>query len=453
MTGPLARPGADAATVAAIRAIFDRIERLDPDVNAFTLLLRERALTRAADLNARRSTGGPLAGVPFAVKNLFDVAGERTLSGSRIAASARPATRDATAIRRLEAAGAVLVGALNMDEYASGFTTENTHYGPTRNPHDPGRMAGGSSGGSAAAVAAGMVPLTLGSDTNGSIRVPSALCGVFGLKPTYGRLSRAGTQIFAESLDHVGPIASTIEILAGAYDAMLGPDDRDPVLAEVPAEPVSGLVHAGVNGLRLAVGSGYFARRCDEAALHAVQSVAALLDIGEHADLPGAAEAWAGSLVVTLVEGSSVHLPRLRERPMDFDPMTRDRFLAGALVPAEIYLAAQRCRRRFRDAALRVFERVDVLVTPAVPFEAPPIGCDALRVAGETMNPRGMLGLYTQPISFIGLPAMVVPLAGKGLPRAVQLVARPWNEAALFRVAGSLVDAGVATAHVAGTKS
>src|SRR5262245_46705652 len=180
----------------------------DPVLNAFTAVTTERAQATAAALDGRRARGGelgPLAGVPFAVKNLFDVAGLPTLAGSKINREHPPAVRDATLIERLEAAGAVLVGALNMGEYAYDFTGENVHDGPSRNPHDKSRMTGGSSGGSASAVGGRLVPLSLGSDTNGSIRVPSSLCGIFGLKPTYGRLSRARTFPFVASLDHLGP--------------------------------------------------------------------------------------------------------------------------------------------------------------------------------------------------------------------------------------------------------
>jgi AtzE family amidohydrolase len=220
-----------------VAAALARIRERNPLLNAFTAVTEERALTRARafdEARARREALPPLAGVPFAVKNLFDVAGLTTLAGSKINRDAPPASRDATIISRLEAAGAILVGALNMGEYAYDFTGENIHYGPSRNPHDVERMTGGSSGGSAAAVAGGLVPLALGSDTNGSIRVPSSLSGLFGLKPTYGRLSRAGMFPFVASLDHAGPLARSTRDLAFAYDAMQGYDPDDPVCAERP---------------------------------------------------------------------------------------------------------------------------------------------------------------------------------------------------------------------------
>ena len=204
---------------AVIDATLKRIEAAEPTINAFTDVVAARARKRAAEIDGGLHRG-PLLGVPFAVKNLFDIAGLPTRAGSKINVDGPKAERDGALVRKLEAAGAILVGGLNMGEYAYAFTGENAHYGPSRNPHDPTRMSGGSSGGSGAAVAAGEVPLALGSDTNGSIRVPSSLCGLFGLKPTYGRLSRAGSFPFVDSFDHLGPIARSAEDLALSFDAM-----------------------------------------------------------------------------------------------------------------------------------------------------------------------------------------------------------------------------------------
>ncbi|NJL48816.1 MAG: hypothetical protein HC929_16740 [Leptolyngbyaceae cyanobacterium SM2_5_2] len=235
----------------------------DPQLKCFTHLTIERAQQQAAAVDAAVAAGqdpGPLAGVPFAVKNLFDIQGVVTLAGAKLNQTNSPASQDATVVARLERAGAVLVGALNMDEYAYGFVTINEHFGTTPNPHDPNRMAGGSSGGSAAAVAAGLVPLTLGSDTNGSIRVPAALCGIYGLKPTYGRLSRAGAYLFSASLDHVGPLGRSLRDVALVYDLMQGADPRDPVCTAHPPELVSQSLGEGIAGLRLARLTGHFDR-------------------------------------------------------------------------------------------------------------------------------------------------------------------------------------------------
>lgn len=436
------------SVLSLVQATLDRIALHDGAINAFTRVLADRALTRATTLDLHIAEGwdpGPLAGLCFAAKDLFDIEGIPTLAGSVVWRDAPPARRDAFAIRQLEAAGAILVGSLNMDEFASGFTTENTHYGATRNPHDMTRTAGGSSGGSAAAVAAGMVPLALASDTNGSIRVPSAACGVFGLKPTYGRLSRAGTTIFAESFDHVGPIACDPQVLAAAYAVLQGPDPEDPVQMAPPAtQPES-----AADPLRIAKASGAFFELCDSTATQTTAQVAEALGATATLDLPGIEAGWSAAVVITLVEGSDIHLDDLRHAPQAFDPMTRDRFLAGALVPTHAYLAAQRARRQWHARALQALAETDVLITPALPFAPTPLGSDAIEVAGQTVNPRATLGQFTQPFSCIGLPAMVVPLIGDdALPRAVQLVARPWREDMLFVAAQRLVDTGLACSRI-----
>src|ERR1700689_5227433 len=242
-----------------VEATLARIRERDPLLNSFPAVTERRALARAQALDEARARGErlpALAGVPFAVKNLFDVAGLPTLAGSKINRNLPPAARDAALIERLETAGAVLVGALNMGEYAYDFTGENIHDGPSRNPHDLNRMTGGSSGGSGAAVGGGLVPLALGSDTNGSIRVPSSFCGLFGLKPTYGRLSRAGSFPFVSSLDHLGPLARSVEDPALAYDAMQGYDPRDPVCVARAPDPVTEGLAGGIGGLRIATAGG-----------------------------------------------------------------------------------------------------------------------------------------------------------------------------------------------------
>ncbi|MFZ2143799.1 MAG: AtzE family amidohydrolase, partial [Xanthobacteraceae bacterium] len=285
-----------------VTAALARIGQRNPVLNAFTAVLGERAVAKAAAIdkapvNARAAL--PLAGVPFAVKNLFDIAGLPTRAGSRINRALAPATRDATLISRLEAAGAVLVGALNMGEYAYDFTGENVHDGPCRNPHDVKRMSGGSSSGSGAAVAGGLVPLALGSDTNGSIRVPSSFCGIFGLKPTYGRLSRARSFPFVASLDHVGPMARSTRDLALAYDAMQGYDPDDPVCADRPIEAVTPLIDRGIAGLRIAVAGGYFRAGAYPQARTALARVAAALGAEAEIELPEPERARAAAYVIT----------------------------------------------------------------------------------------------------------------------------------------------------------
>lgn len=434
----------DVTAVEVVRACLDAVETADRQLNAFTAVWRERALDQARTVDGVIRAGrdpGPLAGAPFAVKNLYDVAGEVTLAGSRIQSDAAPATEDACLIRRLKRAGAVLVGALNMDEYAYGFTTENAHYGPTRNPHDHDRIAGGSSGGSAAAVAAGLVPFSLGSDTNGSIRVPASLCGVFGLKPTFGRLSRHGLFPFVHSLDHAGLFARSAADLALIYDVMQGADVADPACARRPVERASEtLDRAGE--LRVGVLGGWFEANASRQAIAARDKVAALLGAAP-APLPGAEAARAAAFCMTAAEGGALHLANLRSRSGDFDPATRDRLIAGALQPAALPALAQRYRRRFLAEALALFERFDVLIAPATPFPATPIGQPDVEIGGERVSIRANLGLYTQPISFIGLPVVAVPVLGQELPIGVQLIGAPWTEARLLQAARRLEREGV----------
>ena len=431
---------------AVIDATLKRIEAAEPTVNAFTDVVAERARKRAAEIDAGLHRG-PLLGVPFAVKNLFDIAGLPTRAGSKINVDGPKAERDGALVRKLEAAGAILVGGLNMGEYAYDFTGENAHYGPSRNPHDPTRMSGGSSGGSGAAVAAGEVPLALGSDTNGSIRVPSSLCGLFGLKPTYGRLSRAGSFPFVDSFDHLGPIARSAEDLALSFDAMQGWDSDDPVCTDRPADPTLPRLVDGVDGLRIAIAGDYFAKGGEPEAFEAVATVAKALGATKTVVLPQAAAARAAAYVITAIEGAQLHLPRLRTRPQDFDPDTRERFMAGALLPGAWYVKAQRFRRQYRAQVLKLFEEVDVILAPATPCTAPKLGQTMMTLDGVELAVRANLGIYTQPISFIGLPVAVAPLQRPGsLPIGVQLIAKPYNEQAALRVAAHLQKLGVAAA-------
>jgi len=433
-----------------IEASLARIAEIDPKVNAFTDVLPARARAKADMIDSARTKKFPLAGVPFAVKNLVDVAGIPTRAGSKINRELPPASRDATLVRRLEDAGAILVGALNMGEYAYDFTGENIHDGPSRNPHDLERMTGGSSGGSGAAVAAGLVPLALGSDTNGSIRVPSALCGIFGLKPTYGRLSRAGSFPFVSSLDHLGPFARSVADLALSYDVMQGPDEEDPVCAQREIEPAAPVLDGGCKNLRIAVAGGYFAALAEPDALAAVKLAAQALGAKQTVELPEAARARAAAYVITAAEGAALHLERLRLRARDFDPAVRDRLIAGAAIPASWVTGAQRFRRWFHAKMMNIFQSVDVILAPATPCRAPRIGQTEFTLGGKTMAIRPNMGVFTQPISFIGLPVVAAPVwLDDGLPLGVQVIAAPWREDRALRVARALEQAGIARAKVA----
>ncbi|KQT88991.1 AtzE family amidohydrolase [Methylobacterium sp. Leaf466] len=441
------------SATAAVTAALARIARVDGTVNAFTDVVAERALARAGSIDAAIARGepqGPLAGVPFAVKNLIDVAGLPTRAGSKINRARPPAARDGATLRRMEAAGAILVGALNMGEYAYDFTGENVHDGATRNPHDLGHMSGGSSGGSGGAVGAGLVPIALGSDTNGSIRVPSAFCGCFGLKPTYGRLTRAGSFPFVGSLDHLGPMARSVTDLALAYDAMQGPDPEDAATTARAPEPATPGLDDGIADLRIAVAGGYFATGGDPEAFAAVAAIAGALKVTRRVEIPEAARARAAAYLITAAEGAALHLDRLRTRADDFDPAVRDRLIAGAMIPAPWVGGAQRFRRWYRAAVAELFADVDVILAPSTPCRAPTSGQTHFVLDGVTLPVRANIGVFTQPISFIGLPVVAVPVrVDDGLPLGVQVIAAPWREGSALRVARHLEREGIVSAPAA----
>jgi aspartyl-tRNA(Asn)/glutamyl-tRNA(Gln) amidotransferase subunit A len=441
--------GGKMSATAATEAALARIAKHDSVLNSFTDVTADRARARAKAIDAAIAAGqnpGPLAGVPFAVKNLFDVKGLSTRAGSKINRDLAASKRDATLIERMEAAGAVLVGALNMGEYAYDFTGENVHDGPSRNPHDVTRMTGGSSGGSGAAVGGRLVPLTLGSDTNGSIRVPSSFCGVFGLKPTYGRLSRARSFPFVASFDHLGPFARSVADLALAYDAMQGPDADDAACSTRAVEPVSALLAQDIGGLRVAIAGGDFQKNVFPEAVEAVARVAKALGAVRTVELPEAARARAAAYVITTTEGASLHLDRLRRRPNDFDPAVRDRLLAGAMVPAPLIDRAQKFRRWYRTQVLEIFKTVDVIIAPATPCVAPKLGQVTFELDGVELPVRANIGIHTQPISFIGLPVVAVPIPLQPMPIGVQIITAPWREDIALRVAHTLERMGVTAA-------
>jgi AtzE family amidohydrolase len=430
---------------AVVSGALQQIDLQDRALNAFTAVFASQAMADSEAVDRALAAGrrvGPLAGVPFAVKNLFDVAGVSTLAGSKLRQEAAPAERDAALVARLKAAGAILVGTLNMDEFAYGFVTENAHYGVTHNPHDHDRIAGGSSGGSAAAVAAGLVPFSLGSDTNGSTRVPAALCGVYGLKPSWGRLSLAGVFPFAESLDHAGLFANSLEDLALVYDVMSSDDDTSVSGRRQDPSPAS---------LRVAMLDGWFTQGAAAEVLEALGTVADALNATRGLELLGAEAARSAAFCLSAYEGARLHLDDLRRRPEAFDPAVRDRLLAGALLPDRVSTEAKAYQQAFRKMVEHVFPRFDVLIAPATPCVAPKIGEATMLVDGEAVSVRKNLGAYTQPLSFIGLPVLVAPMNRPGcLPLGLQIIAAPGREAQAFAVAANLEVLGVTGVHAPG---
>ena len=429
-----------AGTVSASQLAERAIGACEADPHgAVTRVLAERARSEAARIDALVAAGldpGPLAGVPYGVKDLFDVAGLPTTAGSAVYSGAPPASVDAEAIRRLEAAGAVLVATLNMDEFAYGFATINANHGTTRNPRDRARLAGGSSGGSAAIVAAGALAFSLGSDTNGSIRVPASLCGLYGLKPAHETLPLAGTFPFAHSFDDIGPFATTLADLACLWEVLAG--------APFAAEDAPGEI-------RVARLGGRFRENADAAQLEAIDFAAPNAPLVE---LPDVARARSAAFLITAYEGGRLHRDALTTSAMAFDPAVRDRLLAGALLPDELYAHAQEWRAQFNQRLRARLGAFDVLLAPATPCAAPLIADPRIEIDGAMSPARADLGIHTQPISFTGLPSLCVPLRRPGqLPLGLQIIGLPGGEARMLRYAALLEEKGLTgvTAPIAGS--
>lgn len=417
-----------AGEASAIEVTARALDALAADPHgAVTRVLAERAMADAAAVAtavACKRDPGPLAGVPYAVKDLFDVAGLPTTAGSGSRAQAAPAASDAEAIRRLSAAGAVLCGTLNMDEFAYGFATINAAHGTTQNPHDPDRLAGGSSGGSAAAVAAGLVPFALGSDTNGSVRVPASLCGLYGLRPARGELPLAGTFPFAESFDEIGPFTTSLGDMALVWGVLRG----EPI-AETAAKP------------RVARLGGRFRENVDPAQLAAIDAMAPDAPLIE---LPDIKRARSAAFVITAYEGGNLHREALVTRAMAYDPAVRDRLIAGALLPEALYERARAFRAAFIARVEALLAETDVLLAPSAPCVAPLIADPHIMIDGAPSPARADLGIHTQPISFTALPALAVPLRRPGaLPLGLQLIGKPGGEGALLRLAAELEIKGM----------
>ena len=417
-----------AGTLTAVSVATDALTRLraDPHV-AVTRVLADRALAEAAAVDARIARGedpGPLAGVPYAVKDLFDVAGLPTTAGSAAREKQAPTLADAEAIRRLNAAGAVLCATLNMDAFAYGFATVNADYGTTRNPHDPARLAGGSSGGSAAAVAAGLVPFALGSDTNGSVRVPASLCGLYGLRPSRSDLPLAGTFPFAESFDEIGPFAASFEDLALVWAVLQG-----------------GVIAPSGTAPKIARLGGRFRANADPAQLAAIDMIAPGAPL---IDLPEVARARSAAFVITAYEGGRLHKASLAADPFAYDPAVRDRLIAGALLPDALYTQALAFRAEYVTKIAALVADFDVLLAPSAPCAAPLIEDPVILIDGEPSPARANLGIHTQPITFTALPVLAVPLKRPAqLPLGLQLIGKRGGEGALLRLAAELEDRGL----------
>lgn len=456
MTDPLS-PEADALTIAGavaarqvtatavVDAALTRIAAANDRINAFVEITSTRARAEARALDRALDGGavaGALAGVPFAVKSMIDLEGVTTTAGSLIYQSRPPASRDAAVVRALHSAGAICLGTTNMDEFGLGGTTENSHYGVTRNPHDPDRSPGGSSGGAAAAIAAGFIPVAVGGDGLGSIRLPASLCGVFGLRPTLGLVSLEGIRGSNMSLGTVGPLTRSARDLDVVFNVMREKASSSGVRSvQFPGRDA--------RDMRFVKVSDYFEDCLDADATSAWQTVCGSLGAAESVSFPEAARARAAAMIINLAENGQYQLDDLRKRYDDFDPRTRDRLLAGALVPAAWHSRAKKFERWYRDQILQLFRNADVLVTPATPCVAPPIGSATIRIAGVERPTGPTLGMLTQPVALTGCPSLTVPVSRPGrLPIGVQLVAAPGHESKLLHAAVLLECEGVCRANL-----
>ena len=433
----------EVSPVEVVRAHLDRVAALDAKLKSFITVCGDQALEAAraaeAELVAGRSAG-PLHGVPYGPKDLYNTKGVRTTGGSKILADFVPA-EDATVVSRLRAAGLIVLGKLNMHEFAYGPEGLNAHYGDARNPWDATahRVAGGSSSGSGVAVAAGLCPGALGSDTGGSIRIPASLCGISGIKPTYGRVSRAGVLPLAWSMDHAGPMARTVRDLALMLGAMAGYDAADPTTSVLPVPDYTAALTGEVKGLRVGLLRAHFndvaapeVRAAVDAAAKRLEQAGAVVD---EVNLAEVVHVAAASFAIVATEALAYHAEWMRTRSADYQPDVRDRLKMGALVSGVQYVRAQQVRQLVRREVDAALARRDVLLAPATPIPAPVLGEKATQLGDGTSDVRSALIRFTRPFNLSGHPACSVPcgFTAAGLPIGMQLVGRPFDEATVLR--------------------
>lgn len=421
----------------------ERIDRLNPGLNAYITVTAESAKRAARVFEKEIMQGryrGPLHGIPVSVKDMFATRGVRTTAGSKILSEWVP-DFDATAVHRLQRAGAVLLGKTNMHEFAYGVTNDNPHYGPVRNPWDTKRVPGGSSGGSAAAVAAGMCAASLGSDTGGSIRIPSACCGTVGLKPTYGRVSRYGAIPLSWTLDHVGPIARSVEDAAILLQALAGPDANDSTASATLPPDYGKDLEKGIAGMCIGVPENYFFEHVDPEIERAVRSASSELErLGArlvpvrvaHLESCAAMEAH-----ITLAEATSYHEPHMRARAYDYGDRVRVNLEAGRYLLATDYVKSQRARSLLQQAFADAFKKTDVLLTPVLPAFPPVIGEVYVQSGAMREHVVDAFLRFNIPFNLTGLPAISVPcgFSSAGLPIGIQIAGMAFDEATVLRVA------------------
>ncbi|MFN8556698.1 MAG: amidase [Dehalococcoidia bacterium] len=418
------------------RACLERIERLDPHLNAFITVTDEAALAAAARAEAEILAGawrGPLHGIPIAIKDLFDTAGVRTTAASGVYRDRVP-NEDAEVVRRLNGAGAISLGKLNMHEFAYGGTSHVSHFGPVRNPWNLDRIAGGSSGGSSAAVAAGLCYGAMGSDTGGSIRQPSALCGIVGLKPTYGRVSLRGVIPLSWSLDHAGPMTLTVADAAAFMDALAGYDPADVASVDAPVPSYASALDGPTAALRIGVPRLHFFTdlhpEVESAVAAAIAFIGSMTASTVDVELPRITTLREISGPVLTAEAHAYHAEHLATCPERYDPDTLERVRRGAAITTPAYIHARRELEAVRRAAPAVFDEVDLLITPTTPAPAPALA--------EVKGDIGITTLRnTSPFNAYGLPTISIPcgFSADGLPIGLQITGRPFDEPRVLRLA------------------
>ncbi len=429
--------------VDVVQAYLDRIDQYDASYNAYQTVFREEALNAARQAEQDIRSGhyrGPLHGIPIGVKDLVYTKGGRTTAGSLVMADFVP-DFDATIIEKLQAAGAIILGKTSVHEFAYGPTGVNPHYGTPRNPWGQDRLPGGSSSGSGVALAAGLTAGAIGSDTGGSIRIPAALCGIVGIKATYGRVSRYGVVGLSWTLDHLGPMTRTVEDAGLMLNGLAGHDPKDPASANLPVPDFTAGLRDGVSGLRVGVLRDYFFRSLDPDVQLAVEEAVRVLE-GQGAQIrdvtfPLASQIALINSPIIQSEAATYHLPKLRNNWEQLSTKLRARLLPGLAVTADIYLNAQRARALVVQQCLELMQDVDVLLSPTEPVGAPRIDDEFVTIQGRTEGVVNTLTRLTRPFNLTGFPAISVPcgFTAEGLPVGLQLASRPWEEATLLRAA------------------
>jgi aspartyl-tRNA(Asn)/glutamyl-tRNA(Gln) amidotransferase subunit A len=424
------------------RETIARIEKLQPGLNAYITVTADLALEQARRAEQQIRAGnyrGPLHGIPYAAKDLFYTKGVRTTVGSKILADFVPGY-DAAVIEKLNAAGAILVGKAGLHEWAFGITSNNPHFGTIRNPWDRERIPGGSSGGSAAALAADQCTFSLGSDTGGSIRIPASFCGLVGLKPTFGRVSRHGVFPLGHTLDHAGPFAWTVEDAALVYQAIAGYDARDTSSIARPLALPPFAPEARLDGKNVGVPRNFYFENLDPEIEAAVEDAivvlenlgAAIVDVA----VPDIDEFNTIAQVILLAEAASVHHRRIEKQPEDFGEDVRALLQAGRFVLATEYLDAQRRRREFIDAFNRLLDQVDVIVTPTIPIKPARIGQKTVSLGGQQVDARLGTTRFMRALNMAGLPLLSIPCGfdSEGMPIGLQIIGGLFDEAGILEV-------------------